>query len=224
MGPTEEQMGGIVASGGTSGAVPATGGDTGDIIISSDSEKPKMSRPLVLGVIIGVLVLIGGAVAAVVLLNQGKGDNSAQVVTKVDGTTIETADDYKGSFLLYANYVLTGVASTDALPESYDTNGDYPIWDEYENKNKEFMDVASGYLENFREQYMEYVANNEGNIDDILVIAYVDDFNYVRSYVNGDVDITVSDADDANETYYFLRGAEIDVVKNIWEIWSRING
>ena len=139
MGPTEQQMGGIVAGGGVSGdsagdmptgenipgASPMPGGDTGDIIISSGSEKPKMSRPLVLGVIIGVLVLVGGAVAAVVLLNQGKGGVSSSNDNVKYGVTTTERKSYILAYNRYVNYLLTG---EDSVAEA---QSNIPFSEEY---------------------------------------------------------------------------------------------
>ncbi|MBR3323723.1 hypothetical protein IKG16_02450, partial [Candidatus Saccharibacteria bacterium] len=114
MGPTEQQI----------------GGDTGDIIIGSAPDKPKMSRPLVLGIIVGVLVLIGGAVATVVLLNQGKSGGGSQVVTKVDEATVQSSfQDYETfilgdkiteqgkSFDLFAQYNMISVLRNTSQSE-----------------------------------------------------------------------------------------------------------
>ena len=235
MGPTEQQMGGVVASGGNdTGAGMAPGGaaggmaggaagvspsDTGDIIISSAPDKPKVSRPLILGIILGVLVLIGGSVGAVFLLNSGK-NTGTQAVTKVDGTTLVTASDYKESFLLYANYILTGVASTDALPE-YDPDGDYVIWDVYNNNNVAFIKVAGGYLDNFKSVYE---VSDKVEDSRLVVYNYLDVFDVVRNDLLNGVDTNGLSVGEINEAYNTLGYAETDVVEKIWDVWESLNG
>lgn len=213
MGPTEQQM----------------GGDTGDIIISSAPDKPKVSRPLMLGIIIGVLVLVGGAVAAVVLLSQQKGGGStAQVVTKVNETTLVTADDYKDSFLLYANYILTGVASTDPLPAEYDPDVDYPIWQAMGNNNKEFINIASGYLDNFETQYEDAIdplsnTTNTINDEDYVIDEYFGYFETVKNHIDGKTNISGMSEEEIGDYYDALSYAKGHVLADVWGIWSALN-
>lgn len=194
--------------------------DTGDIIISSAPDKPKLSRPLLLGIIVGVLILVGGAVAAVILLAQQKSSGSTPTVTKVNDTTLVTSDDYKDSFLLYANYILTGVASTDPLPAKYDGLADYYIWNIYAANSVGAIDIASVYLENFNELYK--AANSADGETQYAIDYYLGQFNSVKSYIeeNANDDRLVDMSDMA---YLRMRYAQNDVVEKVWEIWGYIN-
>ena len=95
-------------------AMPDGGGSLNAIpIISSAPDKPKVSRPLILGIILGVLVLIGGSVGAVFLLNSGKNTTSVG-----------------SSASLYAavsNYAVHIVGSEEEFNEDFDLNKTYAI-------------------------------------------------------------------------------------------------
>lgn len=147
---------------------------TGDIVLQPETPQ-KSKKPLILVILI-ILLLIGAFVAYFVATSN---NNNSQ---------ISVSTDTKTSFNRYANYLLYGEDSDNALEGEYDGENSYTLYDKINSNDEQgFFEKTQSLLEEFGDGFHKTNSINEELQS--LVDNYIGNFEIFKHHeLNGDID------------------------------------
>lgn len=122
----------------------------GDIIIPpSTPEKPKgpVNKKLIIGIIAAIVVIIV-AIVLIVVFSGNKSSSNSTKSSSSSSSSVSTTEDVQAAFNKYANFIISGEASTSRIPSEDELDG-YLIVSKIIDHDTEFMDEAKILFDEF---------------------------------------------------------------------------
>lgn len=162
----------------------------GDIIIPPSGPAPRSrgsKRPLLIAVAVVLLIAATGLIVFFATRGSGNGENGGGFFSFINSSgnnrdIIASANDFNA----YANYIITGEASTNRLTEDLKSRYENPeseenfaIYSAFYDGNADFMDAAKQYFDTF---YKAYQSEKDEDALSGTITEYADVFNFIYQY------------------------------------------